>query len=80
MTPDMITGFNTLFSAAAQHRLKLSWFTQKDDGRFHCAWRDAAGSCDEAVHERPFDAARDAFFLAIGRRDLVAPAIEDALF
>jgi hypothetical protein len=71
MNLDDIRSFNVLFAEAERRGIKMNWFTQDAAGVFSCSWRDGAGSCDEVKDPLPFIAMRNAFFCAIGKRDLV---------
>lgn len=70
-----ITSFNALFVAADRLSFKLEAFTQDRHRMFTAVWR-VDGSPENALltavwhgsavtHRRPFDAARDAFLLAL---------------
>jgi SAM-dependent methyltransferase len=61
-----IESFNQLFAEAKSAGIKLFSFHQLDNGDFVARWRRGPDEVFEAVrHERPFDAARDAYLLAL---------------
>lgn len=67
-----ITSFNQLFAEAQRAGVKLFSFHQLGNGDFVARWRREHDEVFGAVrHQRPFDAARDAFLLAL------TPANED---
>ncbi|MDE2096610.1 MAG: hypothetical protein KGL39_05130 [Patescibacteria group bacterium] len=83
-----ITSFNGLFSMATIKGFKLNAFDQDRDGNFHANWRidatreRAAWFGESVVHNRPFDAARDAFVAALAaspyhQEAQVADAVKD---
>jgi hypothetical protein len=65
---DAPTSFNELFFAAKTSFLRLNSFHQLSDGLFVANWRgEETGPFEAVTHERPFDALRDSFMLAMRR-------------